>query len=677
MNDTGKLFNLARTAYYLEDATGKKTWADVQKADAEGAFKKLDKPQVNFGVSGSAFWIKCGLRNETSQALLLELGNTTLADIQLYEVDAGGRLLAEHRSGSWLPFHRREINDVNYRFKLAAAPQATETLWLRVQNFRGTQFPMRAGTPAAFYDKGNLRHWLEGMYYGIILLMVMYNLFIYFSLRDPSYIYYVLCIFFMGLWNACRNGYTFKYLWPASTHLAQYIDIIVALSSICSILFTASFLNTRQHTPFVHRLLQVVLFFNIVSIGLLATDRFLAGNLFLEINSLLTVFSLFIAAFLTLRRGYRPARFFLIAWSLLLFSAVVFILKDFNLLPYTSLTAHSLQIGSAIEVMLLSLALADRINIYKKEKEAAHRETLQSMEENKQLILEQNVMLEKKVGERTQALKKTNDDLVAALENLKATQQQLIHTEKMASLGQLAAGIAHEIQNPLNFVNNFSEVSLEMLEDIRGGLKTGNTGEALAAADGIAENLQKIIEHGKRADGIVKGMLQHSRKSTGQKEPTDINKLTDEYLRLSYHGLKAKDKSFNATLHTDFDKNTGTVNVMPQEIGRVLINLFSNAFYAVTEKKAQQGNGYEPTVSVSTRRTGNKVELRVRDNGAGIRPEAMEKLFQPFFTTRPSGRGTGLGLSLSYDIITKGHGGTIKVDSKEGEYAEFIVALPA
>jgi two-component system NtrC family sensor kinase len=245
----------------------------------------------------------------------------------------------------------------------------------------------------------------------------------------------------------------------------------------------------------------------------------------------------------------------------------------------------------------------------------------------------------------------------------------------MASLGELTAGIAHEIQNPLNFVNNFSDVNTELISEMKNELISGNTDEAISIANDIEVNEQKINHHGKRADAIVKGMLQHSRSSSGVKESTDINALADEYLRLAYHGMRAKDKSFNATMKTDFDETIGNINIIPQDIGRVLLNLYSNSFYAVNEKKKQVGDSYDPTVSVSTKKVGDKIEVKVKDNGNGIPQKALDKIFQPFFTTKPTGQGTGLGLSLSYDII-KAHGGEIKVETKEGEFAEFIIHLP-
>jgi signal transduction histidine kinase len=304
-------------------------------------------------------------------------------------------------------------------------------------------------------------------------------------------------------------------------------------------------------------------------------------------------------------------------------------------------------------------------------------------EEKRVLAEEQQKQLEIQVHERTLELQNS-------LANLKSTQSQLIQSEKMASLGELTAGIAHEIQNPLNFVNNFSEVSTELISEMVEEVDKGNFNEVKAIADGVKQNLEKINHHGQRAADIVKGMLQHSRSSSGVKEPTDINALADEYLRLAYHGLRAKDNSFNATMKTDFDESIGNINIVPQDIGRVVLNLITNAFYVVSEKSKNPqppkggainaSKNYEPTVWVSTKLInppsgGRGVLISVKDNGNGIPPKILDKIFQPFFTTKPTGQGTGLGLSLSYDIV-KAHGGELKVETKEGEGSTFIIQIP-
>jgi signal transduction histidine kinase len=275
-------------------------------------------------------------------------------------------------------------------------------------------------------------------------------------------------------------------------------------------------------------------------------------------------------------------------------------------------------------------------------------------------------------------LQREKQKVESTLLELKSTQAQLIQSEKMASLGELTAGIAHEIQNPLNFVNNFSEVNEELINELVEEIDKGNTAEVKLIAADLQRNLAKINYHGKRADAIVKGMLQHSRTSTGKKEPADINALCDEYLRLSYHGLRAKDKSFNAEFKTVLDEGIGKINVVTQDIGRVMLNLLNNAFHAVNDKKKIAGTDYKPMVVVETKKSNNGyVEIKVIDNGKGIPQKIINKIFQPFFTTKPTGEGTGLGLSLAYDIITKQHNGTINVETKEGEGTTFIIHLPA
>jgi signal transduction histidine kinase len=288
--------------------------------------------------------------------------------------------------------------------------------------------------------------------------------------------------------------------------------------------------------------------------------------------------------------------------------------------------------------------------------------------EKQQILAGQNEQLERQVTTRTAELNQS-------LSDLRSTQSQLIQREKMASLGELTAGIAHEIQNPLNFVNNFSEVNRELIDELETEANKGNLEEVKTIVNNIKGNEEKINHHGKRADAIVKGMLQHSRQSSGVREPTDVNVLCEEYARLAYHGFRAKEKEFSAKIEKDFNSGVGKINIIPQDMGSVLLNLINNAFYSVDEKRKTSNDGYEPTISICTKCENGKVEIRIRDNGNGIPQRVREKIFQPFFTTKPTGLGTGLGLSLSYDII-KSHGGEVTVNTKEGEFAEFVILLP-
>ncbi len=350
---------------------------------------------------------------------------------------------------------------------------------------------------------------------------------------------------------------------------------------------------------------------------------------------------------------------------------IFFLLTDLSI-PVTT----SLYLG--LDFGFVSIALKQKLN----EVTELSNKSLRQEQEKQHMLAEQNEILETQVTKRTAALNQS-------LSELKSTQAQLIQSEKMASLGELTAGIAHEIQNPLNFVNNFSEVNDELINEMNDEMDKGNIREAKSIAYDLQQNLEKINHHGKRADAIVKNMLQHSRSCSSQKELTDINKLADEYLRLSYHGMRAKEKNFNATIKTDFDRDVssveGKMNIIPQDIGRVLLNLYNNAFYALAEKMKNpqplKGSGeYQPSVMVSTRYVKSPsgdlgVLISVKDNGDGIPQKIVDKIFQPFFTTKPSGQGTGLGLSLSYDII-KAHGGEIKVETKEGQGSIFIIQIP-
>jgi signal transduction histidine kinase len=345
-------------------------------------------------------------------------------------------------------------------------------------------------------------------------------------------------------------------------------------------------------------------------------------------------------------------------------------------LPDISLQSRVI-IGISAMVLLFTSFLV--VFISNQRKKLLYHKNLQAMhEEQEQMLLKQNAMLEQKVTERTAELSEQKDTLQRTLEELKASQLQLIQKEKMASLGELTAGIAHEIQNPLNFVLNFGELNTELLEELNELMADKTLPPEFAEEVGplvndFRENLKKILHHGKRADGIVKNMLQHTRRHTGVMELADLNELTDEYLKLSYHGFRAKHKDFTCNFQNEFDGHADRIRVIPQDIGHILVNLFNNAFYSMNEKYKLDKN-YEPVLHIITKRINDKAILQVKDNGLGIPPAVQHKIFQPFFTTKPTGEATGLGLSLSYDMI-KAHQGELTVESREGEYAQFTIEL--
>ena len=338
------------------------------------------------------------------------------------------------------------------------------------------------------------------------------------------------------------------------------------------------------------------------------------------------------------------------------------------------------RVAIGISAMLVLFASFLIVFITNQRKKLQYHKDLQAMhEEQQKLLKEQNNLLEQRVKERTAELSEQKDALQKTLQELKASQLQLIQREKMASLGELTSGIAHEIQNPLNFVLNFGEVNAELLTEIKERIASENFPKKFAdeidpLVHDFADNMHKIIHHGKRADNIVKNMLQHARKHSGSLELTDLNELCEEYLKLSYHGFRSKYKSFHCTFQTAYDDDIENINVIPQDMGHILVNLFNNAFYSMNEKTKLKLSGYEPVLSIAIARKENKVMLTVKDNGVGIPSKNMDKIFQPFFTTKPAGEGTGLGLSLSYDMI-KAHQAELKVDSTEGEYAVFTIVL--
>ena len=421
--------------------------------------------------------------------------------------------------------------------------------------------------------------------------------------------------------------------------------------------------------PLWEKPLKYILFF---SVFLFATEAFLSAN---EVTK--WIWHLYLIALIIFsiqQKEFRVLRMFIVAFVPYEIVSLFSDLSEVISVDFFNTNESYLKNATSLTYIWMAAILFSQNRQFK----AAEKERIKRQQEDElnRAIAIRKVELEGLVAERTAELTEQKEELEHALHELRTTQSQLIQSEKMASLGELTAGIAHEIQNPLNFVNNFSEVNAELIEEMKQEIDKGNMEEVKALAEDIALNEQKITQHGKRADAIVKGMLQHSRTSSGIKEPTNINTLADEYLRLAYHGLRAKDKSFNATMKTDFDETIGMINIIPQDIGRVILNLITNAFYAVTEKKQQQPAGYDPTVSVITKKTGNNILVTVKDNGNGIPKAALDKIFQPFFTTKPSGQGTGLGLSMSYEIITKAHGGELKVESNEGDGAEFTIILP-
>ena len=585
--------------------------------------------------------------------------------VDVWVLNNGNQVTAHQRSGLFVPRSQKTVkkNPGLNRILFSAKAGETKHVYLRIYNeFEpGIISTLQLRDPITGTSAGKDLGMIFGS--GGVFFFSIMSFFFFFFVREKAYL-------FFGFYALTLSQH-YLILHPdipfVDLYIPEHPQLVMPSFTLLTIggfiffaLFGRSFINLAQLSKRLDTIFKWVIALWIACLlTILALMIVTRRNMFVEINIififLFIIFLIRIAFFKTIL-----VRFY-VAGALWLFCFTILGLFFFPQLPF-----NPWPIGQIGQILIYAAGLAYKVRMNEKARAQADLIKLRNVELA-------NLYEESKKQKEEIEIQKKNAD--KALVDLKAAQAQLIQSEKMASLGELTAGIAHEIQNPLNFVNNFSEVSTELVEEMNTEIDKGNTADAKQIAQDLKQNLEKINHHGKRAGDIVKNMLQHSRSSSATKESTDINKLADEYLRLAYHGLRAKDKSFNATMKTDFDESMGSINIVPQDIGRVILNLITNAFYVVDEKKKQQPAGYEPIVSVSTKKINGKIEIKVADNGNGIPQKVLDKIFQPFFTTKPTGQGTGLGLSLSYDIV-KAHGGELKVETKEGEGSEFIILLP-
>jgi signal transduction histidine kinase len=572
----------------------------------------------------------------------------------------------EHqRSGVFVPRSQKSIREkpgLNRVFFSAKAGE-TKDVYLKIYNEFGPGITssLELRNPiAGFPSEKNL-----GVIFGsgAVFFFAIISFFFFFFVRDKAYLFFGLYALTLSQhYLILHPDIPFIDLYiPEFPHLVTPVFVFLTIGGfIFFALFGRAFINLPQlskrlDTSFKWVMAVWIAYLIIILALMIITRRTLLFEGIYIFIFLFLIFLIRVAFFKTIL-----VRFY-VAGALWLFCFTLLGIFFFSQLPF-----NPWPIGQIGQILIYAAGLAYKVRMNEKARAQADLIRLRNVELA-------NLYEESKQQKEEIEIQKKNAD--EALVELKAAQAQLIQNEKMASLGELTAGIAHEIKNPLNFVNNFSEVNAELIDEMRHEIDKGNLNDIRIIATTIKDNQQKITYHGKRADDIVKSMLQHSRSSTGIKEPTNINALADEYLRLAYHGLRAKDKMFDATTKTDFDESIGDINIIPQDIGRVILNLITNAFYAVAEKRKQQLKNYEPVVAVSTKKVKDKVEIKVKDNGNGIPQKVLDKIFQPFFTTKPTGQGTGLGLSLSYDIV-KSHGGELKVETKEGEGSEFLIRLP-
>ena len=667
-----KLLRIGKMVMVMEDSQCELSFDQARSLTLLPQFSQSSSANLVLGYTVSCFWVKFELDNQTGEPLVLEIAQAGLPVCDFYTIDDEGNTVLV-RAGSDTYFKDRIIKNSFQVFPLLSGKHE---YFIRLTTNSGP-IPMNVYHREYFEEKSISQRFVYGIYLGLMFFVIMSNLFFYYSMRNNLYLAYAFMVLIFICYSMVVVDGFVVYFFPKIDMLFWYTTI-PPFGITIQIIYALWFLEVKRYHP---KLFRIVVWIVGIYTAWFICKFFLPFPIVQPVNTLQALISFFILGYLgykVYKNGNRFGLFFALIYILyflfVLAEAMYINIGKPEYILNFSYSGHA----TVLEALALAFLLTQRFEWEKSETEKARIEVQQQLiaktQENEKMVREQNALLEVRVDERTKELNES-------LENLKQTQAKLIQSEKLASLGELTAGIAHEIQNPLNFVNNFSEISVELCQELNDEIEkldvpTGQKSEIHELTHDLMENQKKINFHGKRADSIVKGMLQHSRRSSGTKEPVDINQLADEFLRLSYHGQRAKDKSFNTKLVTEFDSNVGKVNVLPQDFGRVILNLLTNAFYAVSEKVEKHPAGYEPTVTLKTLNHRDTVDIIIQDNGNGIPESVQSKIFQPFFTTKPTGKGTGLGLSLSYEIITAGHGGQISVESTPGEGTIFKISIP-
>ncbi|MFN8348594.1 MAG: ATP-binding protein [Spirosomataceae bacterium] len=658
------VLNMADTTIFKDE--------DILAGKLDNRFTRFDKKFIKGKKNFNWFIIE--LINTASLEDEFYLGSDEYDFLSCW-VKKGFIMQGPFKSGQKLPNQTKAVPAVGYSFfKINLKKGESVKIFIKAINIDASillrfRLPFIIIKNTEFHGSYERPDNFTFMYLGASFLLLFSIFILYVITREKAYFYFFAFITSNLLFIVGLIPY-FGIQYFGNTEINGFPIIIFGLmTGIFHNLFCQKLLEIKKYYPNIHLVLNIVLAVFIVSLVTIFIEP-LSGLTTILMNLVFAIQypTILLFCIKMARRKHLPSIMMFISIILFIVGSDITVLQFHQILPpfiYNLSPITISQISCLIGDSIFALIIGVKIN--------EERQLRLGQEKEKQEILARiNQSLEGQVKERTQQLTKS-------LDNLKATQNQLVQSEKLASLGELTAGIAHEIQNPLNFVTNFSELSVGLAQEINEELdKSEPDKEYVKELIGdLSLNQDKINYHGKRASSIVKGMLEHSRASTGVKELTDINKLTDEYLRLSFHGLKAKDNFFNADYELIADKNLPNIEVIPQDIGRVLLNLINNAFYAVNQRKhLSNDENYTPSVSVTTKRLENTIEIRIKDNGTGIPDNIKSKIFQPFFTTKPTGQGTGLGLSLAYDIVTKGHGGTLEVESIEGQGTTFTLTLP-
>jgi len=675
---------IGENLYLLNDEDGKLTYQDV----FQSVNFKVSKNKVpNLGFTSGNYWIKFKLKNdsEVDTNFIIQINQSIIDELQLFEFDEKGVLVNQKTLGELISFDERKYKDQYLLFDTKLKKNQEKNYLIRVKSGEQILMPVQVGNISNTLERNRKRDLLFGIYFGIILVMMAYNFFIYFTVKDKSYLYYVVYIFFVGFTQAVLEGYALKFIWTdcywLSSRSVYYSTTFVCLSSIEFLRF---FLHTKEFTPKLDKFFKfiVALFLVCIVANTYKVNAF-SHQITQAAVGLVSIY-IFVTSLVIYRKGYPPAKFFFLAWFILIVGVFVFVLKDAGIIEANVFTTYALQFGSVVEVVLLSFALADRINTFKKEKEESQAKAFEALKQNEILVKEQNIVLEKKVSERTLELEKANVEINLTLNNLKETQAQLVDAEKMASLGQLTAGIAHEINNPINFVSaNVRPLKLD-IKDIFEVIKKY---ENLEESENIEQELLEIenfkneidleyikneieillsgIEDGaKRTAEIVTGLKNFSRLDETDIKQANVNEGIENTLVLLKNLL---------TPNINIIKELGDIpliDCLPGKLNQVFMNLFSNALYAIKKKGFED----EQFLKISTKETEDKVILVVEDSGIGMSEKVKHKIFEPFFTTKDVGEGTGLGMSIVFKIIET-HQAKIEVESKEGVGTKISIIL--
>jgi two-component system NtrC family sensor kinase len=650
-------------------------------------FQYLNQRVPNLGITSDRIWVKFTIENKSqNEDLLLVIDQPALESITLYS-QRDRKIFESLHLGKFKPFKERLVSNPNYIFPIHITENEKEDFYLSITSNDQIQLPISIGTAKAVFMNDSNKNILFGIYAGIIAIMILYNLFISFTVKDSSYIYYIIYIFFVGLTQATFQGYAFKFIWPQSPWLAMNSSILVPFfSGITTAFFLKRFLQTKKNTPTLSKGIDIFVGAYFLTLILWIADYHVASIQCLQSLALLgSLYFLYVANVIR-RKGSRPALFFLIAYTIFLLCVVIFVLRNFNIIQYNLLTSYILEIGSVIQITLLSFALADKINVYRRDKDQSQEMALKISKENERLIREQNIELEIQVDKRTMELQNTNHTLSFTLKELKEAQSQLVDAEKMAGLGQLTAGIAHEINNPINFVtsnikplqldiNDLYDViqkyeELDPEQDIQQQLAAVNSFKKQIDLDFIKTEINSLLsgigEGAKRTAEIIRSLKNFSRLDENDTKPVDLNEGLESTLVL----LRSTVPDY-VKIIKDLPQ-IPLVECLPGKINQVFMNLITNAIQAI---KIKQDRNQEEFLYIRTWTEDNMVKISIKDTGPGMTDEIKQKIFEPFFTTKEVGEGTGLGLSIVFSIIEK-HKGHIDVMTKVNQGTEFIITLP-